>query len=406
MTVNATTALLASSGLQVIALMGGNGMVDLTIGNNGAGSLNQLVVQGCVDGDIALESNWTTLSGRDWLPGQGNPFISDAWVGWTRQPAIKDRNLDLHNLPAGQTAIININASTFRWIRVLASAATDTQILPRCVRAPLRAELVQGLYRPIVAPQLSGSGNQQFPVNPVTHWCGGYATMLPTGGTVSAAGILTTNDGPAQMLPSVCWIWLPAGAVVGGGAGLYLATPMTRLTYQVYSNYIVNAESSATLFPPGGRTNAVGSGAPYVVPGGVNISLAAHYIPGALIGAYGGLELEIMVSGSLSTNNKVVQSALSGTGSPVPIGYVGLAPTFLSGRYRWQIYNRGVHNRQITVASNGCDGGSTNAPTYGGIDTVQGSMVRTTIQMTGADANVAWLVLESSRLTLLQSGAG
>ena len=109
--------------------------------------------------------------------------------------------------------------------------------------------------------------------------------ILAPNGTVATNGTITLGTA----LPAIyanAWVRLPAGAVVGGAAGLYYAT-FSSATVGVITTTFSDASTAFTPYIQASTIVAVGSNAAYTQATAADITLANITVPGGLMGANG-----------------------------------------------------------------------------------------------------------------------
>lgn len=211
-------------------------------------------------------------------------------------------------------------------------------------------------------------------------------------GTVAANGIVTLN----QAMPAIyanAWLWLPAGAVVGGAAGWYFVKFTSTTQGQVYSEY---RDAAAVNLQPGIPTRelfaAVGSASAYAVPTNTDIRMFSVPVPGNSMGADGCVlaDFEVVVPNNVNTKT----SKLS-FGTSLIYTSTGLLTSQVGSRVFMRIANRGVANVQ-RVTSPGVGAGVVGSqPT--GVDTTVDQALSWAVQLGVA---TDYLVLESFKVDL------
>lgn len=212
-------------------------------------------------------------------------------------------------------------------------------------------------------------------------------------GTVDAAGVITLGTALALTYANA-WVYLPAGAIVGGAAGLYYCTFSSTTVGAVKTNYVNPTTTAFTPFIPSNPVAAVGSGSGYTQTTGSNLAIVNVPIPGKLMGPNGKLKVMQRWSYPNNANNKIVRNALNGT--------TFAAATLTTTTVLWGqsiIENRGAENSQVF----GTIGSVTNFSTAAG-STSTGTLTQSTVDTTVAQAltllaNLAtatdFLILES-----------
>jgi hypothetical protein len=104
-------------------------------------------------------------------------------------------------------------------------------------------------------------------------------SIFPSGGTIAASGVVTLTTA-LQRVYGPCWMYFPAGAVVGGAAGLYYVNMTSTTVGQVYNDYKDNAAGlNFNLGIPSVLTPAVGSNVAYTQPLNTFLALASFQVP-------------------------------------------------------------------------------------------------------------------------------
>lgn len=135
--------------------------------------------------------------------------------------------------------------------------------------------------------------------------------ILAPNGTVAADGTITLGTALPAIYPNA-WVYLPAGAVVGGAAGLYYTTFTSTTVGSVKTNY-VSPGSSYTPVIPSTTVAAVGSGSAYTQTTAADVTLANINVPGGLMGTNGALRV---ITGWTTVNNanaKPIKHLLGGS---------------------------------------------------------------------------------------------
>jgi hypothetical protein len=218
--------------------------------------------------------------------------------------------------------------------------------------------------------------------------CGIPVIVVPTG-TIDGAGNITLGTALAVTY-SNAWIYLPAGAISGGSAGLYFAKFTTTTVGIVYTNY-----NAGTLFTPNIPTApvaAVGVGA-YTQTTAADLSLIAVTIPGGSMGLCGGVEVKAGWSALNNANAKTLKYNFAG----VSFGGGAISLAGITGAWLVRgFYNRGVANAQIALASSSIG-------SYGSAGSIAMAISTSVDQVVSLTANLAvatdYVVLESLNIT-------
>ena len=208
----------------------------------------------------------------------------------------------------------------------------------------------------------------QFPSSTLAS-CGIPVLSAPNG-TVAANGTITLGTA----LPLVyqdAFVYLPAGAIVGGAAGLYYAQFSSTTVGVIFAAGYANPAVSPFLpYDVGSGALAVGSGVAYTQAIATNIPLVSIPVKGNSMGANGVLRVSCLSSNNNSAGAKNIGVLFGGAVSYVAAGLT----TGLSYNSMSNIRNRGVTNAQIINTSFGIFGVGT-ASSQLAIDTTVDQML-------------------------------
>lgn len=207
--------------------------------------------------------------------------------------------------------------------------------------------------------ELSGQLVRAAAIRPIILAQSAIPVILAPNGTVATNGTITLGTA----LPVVyanAWVRLPAGAVVGGAAGLYYAT-FSSTTVGVITTTFVDPNSMATPVTPVTTTIAVGSNAAYTQTINTDINLANVIVPGGWMGPNGALRFQVYAT----VNNTAGSKTLTGKFSGVYI-QASAGGSSISSNLDCRIKNRGVSS-QISHEVRGAIAGL--APIYSTINT-------------------------------------
>lgn len=184
----------------------------------------------------------------------------------------------------------------------------------------------------------------QFPSSTLAS-CGIPVLSAPNG-TVAANGTITLGTA----LPLVyqdAFVYLPAGAIVGGAAGLYYAQFSSTTVGVIFAAGYANPAVSPFLpYDVGSGALAVGSGVAYTQAIATNIPLVSIPVKGNALGANGAIRVSCLVSNNNSAGAKNLGVLFAGN-----ISFnLGVTAT-LAGNAICQIRNRGVTNSQVINGS-------------------------------------------------------
>lgn len=167
---------------------------------------------------------------------------------------------------------------------------------------------------------------------------------LAPNGTVATNGAITLVTALPTTYSGGAWVRLPAGAVVGGLAGLYWCVFSSTTVGAVKTNFIDPANAFTPYIPSGALVAAVGSNAAYTQTTGADITLANITVPGGAMGSNGSIRTFVRSSYIKAAGNKNIKTFW---GSDLVITSAGTT----SGGcvQRGVISNRGVTNSQQTT---------------------------------------------------------
>lgn len=219
---------------------------------------------------------------------------------------------------------------------------------------------------------------------------GGIPTIIANSGTVATNGTITLGTALQLTYPQ-CWLYLPAGAIVGGSAGWYYAIMSSTTVGVVYTNYQATMTQPLALGAAATLTVATGSNSGYT---GVTteVTMAAAVIPAGLLGTTGAVIAEGYWAHNSSAGAKVAKVAFGGS------TVLSVSDTTTLGiDIRKKIQNRAAASQIIRVA---VDTGAAQsvAPSLLSIDTA----AEVTVALTGSIAVATdTMVLENFLIELL-----
>lgn len=212
------------------------------------------------------------------------------------------------------------------------------------------------------------------------------AVILAPNGTVAANGTITLGTALPTIYASA-WVYLPAGAVVGGAAGLYYSVFTSTTAGTVYTNFASGATAFTSVIPTV-LTAAVGSGSAYTQTTAADVVMANINIPGGSMGANGAVRTTVQFSNNNSAGNKIATYKFAGVTS-----VSGTFTTTTAVRSQFQTSNRGNQSINVTFPSFGSPFGTTSNPVpY----TVANTAVDQTLVISGQIATATdYLILEA-----------
>lgn len=171
--------------------------------------------------------------------------------------------------------------------------------------------------------------------------------ILVPNGTVAADGTITLGTALPTIYSGGAWVRLPAGAVVGGLAGLYFAVFSSSTVGAIKSLFADPATQFIPYLPTVALVAAVGSAVAYTQTTGAAITLMNMTVRGAQMGLTGSLRAEFAVAQSNNANGKTLTATFGGSN----IFNAGMAST-LSALGAIRVRNRGVYGSQVTTPLN------------------------------------------------------
>jgi len=221
---------------------------------------------------------------------------------------------------------------------------------------------------------------------------------ISAGGLITLTGIVLQNNYTYGL-----WVYLQAGDVVGGAAGLYWAVQTsntTNATIQVYTNYQSPTNQFIPYIPSGTLTPVVGSGAALVDNSNADRVLVNVTVPGGLLGNNGGLRSTWGFTCFNSANAKAIAEKLAGT----TFGSFSVT-TAATGYLQDTLMNRGIPNAQYCNRNNqGWGSNATiSAAQFLALDTTTDKAMTYTGNIATAGKATDFIVLERFCLEILPS---
>lgn len=220
---------------------------------------------------------------------------------------------------------------------------------------------------------------------------------LAPNGTVATNGIVTLGTALPTTYSGGIWLRLPAGAAVGGLAGLYWAVMSSTTQGQVYTNFADPATQFIPYIPSGALVAAVGSNAAYTQTTAADVTLVNVTVPGGTMGNNGALRVQKEWAAPNNANAKSGTTKFGATLMHSETLASGLTyAAFVS------IKNKGTQGRQNTSRTNGqlssAVGGA--AYTYTAVDT---SVDVSHIETANSAAAIDYVILESLTIEVMPS---
>lgn len=171
----------------------------------------------------------------------------------------------------------------------------------------------------------------------------GIPCALANSGTVATNGTVTLGTALQLTYPQL-WLYLPAGAVVGGLAGWYYAIMSSTTVGQVYTNYQATMTQPLGLGAAATLTAAVGSNSAYTGTTST-IQMGGAVIPAGLLGTNGAVHLNGLWAHNSSAGAKVAAVTFGGS-----VVLSVSDTTTLSIDINKRVQNRAAAVQQIRVA--------------------------------------------------------
>jgi hypothetical protein len=185
----------------------------------------------------------------------------------------------------------------------------------------------------------------------------GVPVGIAPNGTVATNGQITLGTALPRVYSGGIWVYLPAGAVSGGVAGLYWCVMSSTTVGQVYTNFADTSQKFTPYIPTGTLVNAVGSNAAYTQTTGAAIVLVNATVAGNSLGLSGALNVVSETTNNNSAGTKVVEVRLGatvfGSSSVTTNTYLrALYRIINNGSYLSQFFSKFAYTYQSQTASN------------------------------------------------------
>jgi hypothetical protein len=141
----------------------------------------------------------------------------------------------------------------------------------------------------------------------------GTPVGIAPNGTVAANGVITLGTALPRTYSAGIWLYLPAGAVSGGAAGLYWCVMSSTTVGQVYTNSVDTSQGFVPYVPTGVLVNAVGSNSAYTQTINTSIALANLTLPAGSLGPNGQIRMNWEFSYNIAAGNKTFSSLINGS---------------------------------------------------------------------------------------------
>lgn len=219
-------------------------------------------------------------------------------------------------------------------------------------------------------------------ISNVTEVTGTIPVIIPNSSTVATDGSITLTALPDTYAGA--WVYLPAGAVVEGLAGLYWTVFSSTTAGVVKTNYVNPATTEFVPYVPTGTlTTAVGSNSAYVTPTGSDLALANITLPANSISIGSSIKTFCRVTCTSAADDKIIKHLLGSTS----IGQQ-VFTTSTGGTLTTAIFNRAAAKQ---VLGNYGESGVA-ATTFGTVNTAAVSKLVITGQL---EAVTDYIVLEA-----------
>jgi hypothetical protein len=224
----------------------------------------------------------------------------------------------------------------------------------------------------------------------------GVPSGLAPSGTVATNGQVTLGTALPRVYSNGIWLYLPAGAVSGGAAGLYWCVMSSTTVGQVYTKFVDTSLGFVPYTPTGTLVNAVGSNAAYTQTVSTSITLVNASVPGNSMGVNGSFRVTQQFSCTNNVNGKSVQLQFGAGALIYNAGVGSSAGVQLLATAR----NCGVANSQVTNFNSLTGLGTSASMGYYNIDTTVAQSI-----LVFANINVAtdYLILEAGAIEVLPS---
>lgn len=199
--------------------------------------------------------------------------------------------------------------------------------------------------------------------------------ILAPNGTVATNGTITLGTA-LPLIYAAAWVRLPAGAVVGGLAGLYYVVFSSTTVGQVYAKFADPASAFVPYVPTGTLVAAVGSNAAFTQATGADVTLANVVLGADAMGKNG----SVVVSALQSNNNTAGIKLLKGKFGGAEFLSASVT-TSLAMETVKKVSNRGSAAVQVVHANHIIGAVSTVAPTQLTVNTAAAVSVTLTGQL-------------------------
>lgn len=219
----------------------------------------------------------------------------------------------------------------------------------------------------------------------------GIPVILVPNGTVATNGTITVGTALPTTYTSA-WVYLPAGAVVGGSAGLYYCVFSSTTVGQVYTAYGV---ATAAWQPsiPATLVAAVGSNAAYTTATGADAPLLCFSLSPGVMGLKGAIRADVHAANNNSVGNKILKQKLGAATVNTTTSTTDVVPL-----QETTVVNRGVAAKQLVRTRNFTASAVAATSAYATVNTAAAS----TFSITGQLATATdYLVIEAVTYELI-----
>jgi hypothetical protein len=140
----------------------------------------------------------------------------------------------------------------------------------------------------------------------------GVPVGIAPNGTVATNGAITLVTALPRIYSSGIWVYLPAGSVSGGAAGLYWCVMSSVTVGQVYTNFADTSQGFVPYIPTGTLVNAVGSNAAYTQITNTDIVIIAVTVPANSLGLSGRYRDQVFYEFPNNANGKIYKAQFGG----------------------------------------------------------------------------------------------
>lgn len=215
--------------------------------------------------------------------------------------------------------------------------------------------------------------------------------IIPNSSTVATNGGITVTALPTTYSGGA-WVYLPAGAVVGGSAGYYWTVFSSTTAGSVKTNYINPTSEFLPYVPTGTLTTAVGSNASYTTPAATDINMLNIALPANHLRDNSPVRMFSRIVVTNSADDKIVKHILDTAAAGNLVMGSQTYTTSTGGSLNTAMFSRSS-NKQVTGTLGTFGDSTTSTTTYGTIDTTVASNLLVTGQLEVTTSD--YIVLEA-----------